>query len=98
VKAGLISYALYMYHQAVNGLLHGFIFNQEPRIGSLPEFAVGLLVMAIAIVLAILSYVYMEKPIRQLGRHLRYLRGPQHTVAVDKSIPAGVAESAVPAR
>src|SRR5262249_3240195 len=35
VKAGLISYATYMYHQAVNGFLHGFIFNQAPKVSSI---------------------------------------------------------------
>lgn len=99
VKAGLISYALYMYHQAVNGLLHGFIFNQEPRIGSLAEFTVALLVIAIAIGLATLSYIYMENPIRRLGHRVRYMRESQQRAMVEvTALPTAIVESTVTAR
>jgi len=69
---GLISYALYMYHQAVNGLMHGFIFNQEPHISTVAELFVSFAVMAIAIALATLSYVYFERPIRRLAQRVSY--------------------------
>jgi peptidoglycan/LPS O-acetylase OafA/YrhL len=69
---GLISYALYMYHQAVNGLMHGFIFNQEPHISTVAELFVSIAVMAIAIALATLSYVYFERPIRRLAQRVSY--------------------------
>ncbi len=69
---GLISYALYMYHQAVNGLMHGFIFNQEPHISTVTELLVAFAVMAIAVGLATLSYVYFERPIRRLAQRVGY--------------------------
>jgi peptidoglycan/LPS O-acetylase OafA/YrhL len=69
---GLISYALYMYHQAINGILHGFIFNQAPEISNLSQLAVGLLVVALAVSLAVLSYFYLERPIRNLGQYVRF--------------------------
>ena len=71
---GLISYALYMYHQSINGVLHGFIFNQAPKITNLSELAVGLVVVALAIGLSVLSYFYLERPIRRLGQRVRYER------------------------
>lgn len=94
VKAGLISYALYMYHQVVNGLLHGFIFNQVPRIASWPEFALAILVMAISVILAAISYIVMERPIRRLGHRIKYERAAPAAVV---SRPV-VVESAAPAR
>jgi peptidoglycan/LPS O-acetylase OafA/YrhL len=67
---GLISYGLYMYHQAVNGLIHAFVFKQEPTIQNMPQLVAGFVVIAIAIGLAVLSYTYMEKPIRVAAHRL----------------------------
>lgn len=72
VRAGLISYSLYLYHQSVNGMLHGYLFNSEPRILSVAEYGVAILVILISICLAALSYKYIELPIRQYGRRVRY--------------------------
>jgi peptidoglycan/LPS O-acetylase OafA/YrhL len=69
-KIGLISYALYMYHQAVNGLVHGLLFNQEPTISEPAHLVAAIGVIAIATVLAALSYRYFERPIRQYGAAL----------------------------
>jgi peptidoglycan/LPS O-acetylase OafA/YrhL len=81
-KIGLISYALYMYHQAVNGLFHQIIFGHEPRVDSLAEFAVSIAVMATAIGLATLSYRYYEKPIRTFAQDLAGKRSSDGTVAL----------------
>lgn len=67
---GLISYALYMYHQAVNGLMHGLLFNQEPTISTWAHLIAALGVIGISIGLAILSYFYFEKPIRVFAHRL----------------------------
>jgi peptidoglycan/LPS O-acetylase OafA/YrhL len=64
-KIGLISYGLYMYHQAINGLMHGILFSQQPTIATLAQLVAAVAVMAIAIGLATISYVYFEKPIRR---------------------------------
>jgi peptidoglycan/LPS O-acetylase OafA/YrhL len=66
-KAGLISYALYMYHQAVNGTVHAYFFNQEPRIETSQQLIAAFAVIIIAISLATISYFLVEKPIRKLG-------------------------------
>ena len=63
VKAGLISYATYMYHQAVNGFLHGFIFNQAPKVSSIGEAVIGIIVMVSALSLATLSFIFLERPV-----------------------------------
>ena len=72
--AGLISYALYMYHQMISGLMHGFVFGHEPKITNVAEFIGALAVMGIAVALATLSYFYLERPIRQLGRRMAFKR------------------------
>jgi peptidoglycan/LPS O-acetylase OafA/YrhL len=63
--AGAISFALYMYHQPVNGTLHGLIFDRAPTISNAVELLVSILVMLISVLFAVLSYFYMERPIRQ---------------------------------
>jgi peptidoglycan/LPS O-acetylase OafA/YrhL len=85
-KLGLISYGLYMYHQSINGLMHGLVFNQEPTVSNLPHLLAALAVDAIAIGVAALSYVYLETPIRQFGHRLSNSLG--------QSKPAVVAEPA----
>jgi peptidoglycan/LPS O-acetylase OafA/YrhL len=69
-KIGLISYALYMYHQAINGLVHGLLFDQEPTISEPVHLLAAIGVLAIATGLATLSYIYFEKPIRRYGAAL----------------------------
>ncbi len=72
VGAGTISYALYMYHPAVNGLLHGALFADDPRITDVPRFLAALAVMAISVGLAWLSTTYFELPIRRLSHRVKY--------------------------
>lgn len=70
VFAGSISYPLYMYHQAINGLIHGYLFQSEPLITSYTHLLASIPVMALSILLATISYKYMEKPIRRYGHQL----------------------------
>lgn len=72
VGAGTISYALYMYHPAVNGLLHGALFASDPRITDMPRFLTALAVMAISVGLAWVSTIYFEMPIRRLSHRVKY--------------------------
>ena len=72
VAAGTISYALYMYHPAINGLLHGMFFGTEPRITNLPQLAVALLVIGSSVALAWVSTTYFEMPIRRLAHRMKY--------------------------
>jgi peptidoglycan/LPS O-acetylase OafA/YrhL len=69
-KIGLISYALYMYHQTVNGLVHGILFGREPKITEWEHLLAAIAVLAIAVGLATLSYIYVETPIRRYAATL----------------------------
>jgi peptidoglycan/LPS O-acetylase OafA/YrhL len=69
---GTISYALYLFHQPVAGLMHGLILDASPDIGSIPELAVTFCAFAVSVGLAWLSWRLMEGPLLRLGRRLRY--------------------------
>jgi peptidoglycan/LPS O-acetylase OafA/YrhL len=67
---GAISYALYMYHQSINGTLHGFIFGHEPRVTTVNEALVACLVVSLAVACATVSYFVIERPTRNFARAL----------------------------
>jgi peptidoglycan/LPS O-acetylase OafA/YrhL len=69
-QIGLISYALYMFHQSVNGTVHAVVFNQEPKIATLAHLIAAFCIISISIGLAILSHIYIEKPIRTWASRL----------------------------
>ncbi len=72
VWLGLISYGLYMYHQAINGLMHVWLFDAEPSVASWRQAAVAVGVMVIAIAVATLSYRCVETPIRRWAQQVRF--------------------------
>jgi peptidoglycan/LPS O-acetylase OafA/YrhL len=65
---GAISYALYLVHQPVNGLLHGLMLGGRPDIATPAQIAVTLLAVAVSIGLASLSLTILERPIRERVR------------------------------
>jgi peptidoglycan/LPS O-acetylase OafA/YrhL len=72
VQLGLISYPLYMYHQAINGLVHGWLFGKAPAVLDFAQLAAAALVIGISVILAAISTRYFERPFRQKGRTLKY--------------------------
>jgi peptidoglycan/LPS O-acetylase OafA/YrhL len=88
VWLGSISYPLYMYHQAVNGIVHGFFFGGAPVIFNFKELAAALLVLVIAVVLASLSTRYFERPFRVRGGALRYSLRSERTTVLTAESPA----------
>ncbi|MGH7285473.1 MAG: acyltransferase family protein [Polyangiaceae bacterium] len=59
---GKISYALYLVHQPISGLLHGLILNEAPDVGTPAQIAVTLLAIACSVGVAALSWEILEKP------------------------------------
>jgi peptidoglycan/LPS O-acetylase OafA/YrhL len=89
-RIGLISYALYMYHQAINGLVHGLLFSQEPTISQPLHILVALGVVTISIGLAALSYRFLEMPIRRYGAALiERLDSPNMIDMTARAAPVG---------
>ena len=69
---GLISYAAYMYHQAVNGFLHGWLLNQEPQINSWTSFGIACAGFLLTFILATISFYLLEQPIRRIASKTSY--------------------------
>lgn len=69
---GGISYALYLVHQPVSGLLHGLILGTRPDIGTPAQIAVSLLAVACSIGVAAASWRWLEGPCLAWGRNFRF--------------------------
>lgn len=76
MAVGTISFALYMYHQTVNGMVHEFVFDRAPVIDGPVSLFAAFAVVAIATGLALLSWRYVERPARALGRRLSLRNAP----------------------
>jgi peptidoglycan/LPS O-acetylase OafA/YrhL len=79
IFTGLISYALYMFHQAVNGTLHMSVFHDEPRMNGWARFAVTCISVVIAFLISYASQVILERPVRNWGRQFKYRPKPLPT-------------------
>ena len=74
VYTGSISYAVYMFHQMVNGLLFGSILQIEPTISDVKSLFVTGLSLLVTFVLSHFSLKYFENPIRKIGLNHNYVR------------------------
>ena len=71
-KLGTIAYGVYLLHQPVSGLCHGFLGSGEPRITHLRSAGVTLLALVLTLLVSTLSYRFFEKPIIDFGHRFRY--------------------------
>lgn len=69
---GTVSYGVYIFHQAVSGLVHGFLRGGAPRIASWNDLGVTLLALALTLLLAQASYRGFERRIVAYGHGFRY--------------------------
>lgn len=69
---GSISYAVYMFHQMINGLLFGSVLKTKPIITDVNSFLLTFLSIATTVVISHLSLRYFENPIREIGRKHKY--------------------------
>lgn len=72
VYSGSVSYSVYMFHQLINGLVHGFFFQTKPELDSWTQFGATFLSIAFVFFLSHLSLIYIEKPIRELSAKMSY--------------------------
>lgn len=75
IVLGRYSYAIYMFHQLVSGLLHGWILNQEPMIRGWQGALTTLAALLATFALAWLSFRFLESPFLKLGQRFRYRPG-----------------------
>ena len=69
---GQLSYGIYMFHQPVSGLLHGFIRHEAPQIRTFSDAGVTVLALGLTLLLAMLSFRFLESPILQFGHRFKY--------------------------
>jgi peptidoglycan/LPS O-acetylase OafA/YrhL len=69
---GTLSYGIYMFHQAVAGLLYGFIRGSGPTIKTPTDVGITALAFVVTLAIASLSYYAFERPILRYGHRLIY--------------------------
>ena len=74
MNIGRISYAIYLFHQMVNGLVHDLLFKTLPRFENLPTILATLLSVLLLYLLANGTYHSFEKKFIELGHRLAYSR------------------------
>ncbi len=88
---GGISYGLYLIHQPIALILHGFLLDKPPDIGTGAQWLVTLLATAVSIGLAWVSFKFFETPFVKLGHRWRYDAAPESVPpeALKESPPNG---------
>jgi peptidoglycan/LPS O-acetylase OafA/YrhL len=77
---GAISYPLYMYHQAINGLVFGILYDREPGIYNVPQLAAAISVLILAVGAATASTIFFERPFILRGHLIKYQFGQPQSV------------------
>jgi peptidoglycan/LPS O-acetylase OafA/YrhL len=72
VGLGIVSYGVYLFHQAVSGLLHSAVFERPPRIDGGWSALLTLLALAVTLTLAAAARRLIEAPAIGFGRRLGY--------------------------
>jgi peptidoglycan/LPS O-acetylase OafA/YrhL len=75
VWVGQLSYAIYMFHQAIGGALHGWHGNSAPMLRTPSDAAVTTAALGATLLLAAISHRLVEQPFLRLGHRLQYSPG-----------------------
>lgn len=78
---GLRSYCIYLIHQGVSGLWHLSLRHGPPEMSNAKDVYATLLSFVTVLVVAELSYRFIETPILNLGHRFRYQRTASETVS-----------------
>jgi len=69
---GTISYCLYLIHQPIAGIMHGFILGARPDIATASQILVTFAAMFTSVGVASISWVLLEQPLLRIGRRWKY--------------------------
>jgi peptidoglycan/LPS O-acetylase OafA/YrhL len=84
---GILAYGLYLFHQAVNGVVHGLFRNQVPSFRTPLDALAAVIAFVLTFSLAHLSWTYFEKPLVALGhRFAKYEISPPVTLTPELGI------------
>ncbi len=73
---GTISYGLYMYHQAISGLMHGYFRNgAEPSLLTERGIVLTGITFLVSSLTATISFYVYELPIQRIGKRYKYGQG-----------------------
>lgn len=98
---GTRSYAIYLFHEPLNGLFHGSMLHSRPLLSSpYAALATGLALLTTCL-LAEISYRWLERPIIAWGRRHRYTPAPHgtlvdHLQAANKTHETGTNTASAP--
>ena len=91
---GGLSYGVYLFHLLINQLVFIALTGSSPghQIGNLRGFLIAILVSALTLAFAVLSFYGMERPLIALGRKLKYVqRRPAKTIPATPILPTPTA-------
>jgi peptidoglycan/LPS O-acetylase OafA/YrhL len=71
---GRWSYALYLFHGFINGLLQGLFLHQQPTLSNMPDLMVTLFALVGTIAFSALVWRVLERPCVEFGHRFRYAR------------------------
>ena len=71
-KLGIISYGVYIFHEAVIFLVHAWLFHDQPEITQGYNALATVFALFLTLLLAWASWTFFEKPIVHLGHALSY--------------------------
>lgn len=83
---GAMSYGLYMYHQAVSGMIHGFLGDGVPSLDSFLGCTLTLMSLLLTIILTMASFRFFEQPFLELGHRFKYLAESANAPATSNPI------------
>jgi peptidoglycan/LPS O-acetylase OafA/YrhL len=70
-RIGMISYSMYLFHWCVNVTVYRFL----PLTGQISDVAVMLICIALTLMVSLLAYRMVERPMIMLGRTIVLWRG-----------------------
>jgi peptidoglycan/LPS O-acetylase OafA/YrhL len=80
---GRLAYGTYMIHQAVSGILHGWAGHDEPKMLTLADAGVTAAAAVVTLLLASLSYRWVEGPMLRFGSRFTYMPAADRGPALD---------------
>jgi len=84
---GTLAYGIYLFHTGVQYLLFGLIWGRGATINNIPTFMVTVAAVPLTLLLAMLSWKYIEQPLIRVGRRSDFEFGAAETL---ETPPAGV--------